>query len=290
MDNNNTNTENEAKEQTHTQAPPQPQQPPYGYNYQYYPPPPPRRTKSDKPRTAGGLLIVVGILGLIMGVIMMAGGFFIIGDGNLDMVGGQVDISGYVNGPGPDYMPIENATITVQDTHLYVLTNSTGYYQLLGVPGGAKIITIEKEGYNTIERHLFIMEDSSSSNEVMGSTTLIYDDTELSFTLTEGSGTYIYGSEDGNFTIEGMGPLIVFFGFIFSICGIFAIIGGYYALKTQKYALAITGAILGIFSFGFGLGTILAIVALIILLLARDEFKKNGNDQQNGYAYPYPPR
>ncbi len=284
MENNNTN--NGAQNANTAQMPPQPpqgyDQSQYGYNHQYYPPPPPRRKHSDKPKIAGGLLLVVGILGLIMGSFMVAGGIYVESGGTFDMGSGQIDITGMVL--AADGTPIDNATLTIAGTHITVLTDSTGHYQMLGVPTGYQLLTVEKSGFNTLEHHVLIINADSGTNEVFEDMMVISEDSELNFNLTTGSDTYVYGEEGKMFAEEGMGPLILAFGVVFILCSIGAMVGGAYALKREKYPVVIVGAILGIFSVGFGLGIVLAIVALIILILASDEFRSKGNGNQ------YPPR
>jgi len=250
-----------------------PQQPPYGY-YPYYQPPPPTK-HSDKPRMAGGLLIVTGILGLILGIMMIAGGTYMMNGGNFSMDDwGQVDISGLVLDAGG--APIDNATLSVEGTHISVTTDATGHYQMLGVPGGYQQITLEKSGYNTIIRHVFIVPENGDDSQNWGNRMVITDDTELNYTMTPGTGTFTYGEEGGFMTTEGVETLVMLFGVVFTICAIGAIVGGAYALKTEKYHVTIIGAVMGIFSVGFGIGSILAIIALLILVLSSNEFKANG--------------
>lgn len=254
--------------------PPQqpPQQPPYGY-YPYYQPPPAK--KSDKPKMAGGLLIVTGILGLILGIMMIAGGTFMtnIEDFNTDDWG-QVDISGVVL--ASNSTPIENATVSVIGTHISVMTNSTGHYQMLGVPGGNQQIVLEKTGYNTIVRYVYIVPEGGDESMNWANQLVITDDTELNYNLTPGSETFTYGEEGDVFATEGIEDIVMLFGVVFTICAVGAIIGGAYALRGEKYPVAVIGAVMGIFSVGFGIGSILAIVALIVLILSSSEFKTNG--------------
>ncbi len=253
--------------------PPQQGQYSYGY-YPYYQPPPPAK-RSDKPRMAGGLLIVTGILGLILGIMMIAGGTYLMNGGNISMDDwGQVDISGIVLDSGG--APIANATVSVVDTHISVNTDAAGHYQMMGVPGGSQQITLEKAGYNTIIRWVYIVPENGDTSMNWGNQMVITEDTELNYTMTPGSGTFTYGDEGGFMTTEGVETLVMLFGVVFTICAIGAIVGGAYALKTEKYHVTIIGAVMGIFSVGFGIGSILAIIALLILVLSSNEFRANG--------------
>jgi len=64
-------------------------------------------------------------------------------------------------------------------------------------------------------------------------------------------------------------------GSIMIVFSIFAIIGGICALRRRHFALALTGAILGIFTFGFYVfAPILGIIATILIAISGDEFEK----------------
>ncbi|MCK4971630.1 MAG: hypothetical protein KAS77_13935, partial [Thermoplasmata archaeon] len=49
----------------------------------------------------------------------------------------------------------------------------------------------------------------------------------------------------------------------------------FYAFKRRNLMIVVIGCVAGIFTFGFGIGTVLAFIALFILLLAIDEFKED---------------
>jgi hypothetical protein len=263
------NANDKGEQNTGGNIPPQQPQAPYGY-YPYYQPPPPTK-RSDKPRMAGGLLIVTGILGLILGIMMIAGGTYMMNVENLNMNDwGQVDISGVVL--ASDSTPISNATVSVEGTHISVTTDALGHYQMLGVPGGYQNITLQKIGYNTIIRNVYIVPDGQDSSTAWGNQMVITEDTELNYTMTVGSETFIYGDEGNMMSMEGMESIVMLFGVVFVICAIGSIIGGSYALKSEKYPVTIIGAVMGIFSVGFGVGSILAIIALLILILSSNEF------------------
>ena len=61
---------------------------------------------------------------------------------------------------------------------------------------------------------------------------------------------------------------------LFVILGIIAIIGGIAAVQRRSYYVAVIGAIAGICSIGFyGTSSIPSVIALILLLKSRSEFK-----------------
>ena len=54
-------------------------------------------------------------------------------------------------------------------------------------------------------------------------------------------------------------------GIMMVVFAIFALLGGIFALKQKNYKFALMGAIIGILSLGFIFGSILSIIALIMI-------------------------
>ena len=80
-------------------------------------------------------------------------------------------------------------------------------------------------------------------------------------------------------TLVGIPGLPVDVGGIFAICGaigiifsIFPLIGGIFAIQRKMWGLGIAGGVLGIFSIGFFIGSILALIGLILVAVSRREF------------------
>ncbi len=66
---------------------------------------------------------------------------------------------------------------------------------------------------------------------------------------------------------------------IFTICAgieivfsLIALLGGIMAIQRKMWALALVGSILGLFTLGFLIGSILALVALILIAMSKKEF------------------
>lgn len=67
--------------------------------------------------------------------------------------------------------------------------------------------------------------------------------------------------------------IILICGSIGVILSIFTLVGGVMAVQRKMWGLALTGAILGIFTIGlYALSSILSIVGLILIAVARKEF------------------
>lgn len=68
-------------------------------------------------------------------------------------------------------------------------------------------------------------------------------------------------------------------GVLILVFGLFLLIGGIFAIKRIHWGISLIGAILGIFSVGpWFLGSLLSIIALILLVISRDEFKSQGEE------------
>ncbi len=239
------------------------------YHY-YYEPPRHSKKRSSKPGIAGALLIITAILGLIFGSMIIVGGE-VVGDFGEGMsfwgMAENGDVSGrvtYKNGT-----PVVNATVSIVDEPISTQTDDYGNYLLYNVPTGNQKIKVEKEGYNTIIYKLFVSPSDAEWKDKNGKHEW-ESDNEKDFKLTPGDQEIEMGEY----------PPWELFQTIMTICGIlalvfsvFVLLGGYFALQRKNFMFALIGAILGIFTFGFIIGSLFALIALFILIISRDEFK-----------------
>ncbi len=239
--------------------------PPYGrpaydvhYHY-YYEPPKVKPGKSSKPTIAGGLLIIHGIITILLAGLLIWGGMFLagMGEGNeffgFGEEGNVTGIVTYQNGT-----PAEAVTVSIVDTEKTIQTASDGRYTIYNAPAGNQKIMVEKDGYNTIEYKTFVNPSNQDNNR--------NQDNEHDFTLTQGNETL----EEGSYApLELIGTFIYVCGTIIIITSIISIIGGIFALQRKHYGFAVVGGVAGLISLG-----LLAAIALFILIIAKDEFKK----------------
>jgi len=88
---------------------------------------------------------------------------------------------------------------------------------------------------------------------------------EINIKLEEGAGV----AETKEFDTLGCSFIIIIFS-------VFALIGVIACLKRQNLDVAVAGSIIGIFSFGFFfIGSILSIIAFVIIMKSRDEFRND---------------
>lgn len=246
---------------------------PHEVHHHYYHEPPKKPGPSSKPKIVGALLLIVGVLGLIFASMMFFGGWFVGNMGEGVAVFGMednADISGRVtlaNGT-----PVENVTISIEGEPLTTQTDADGNYILYNVPTGNQKIRIEKEGYDTIIYKAFI---EPGNNEDWGRDK--HHNNEYDFTLRPGNSIVEQGSYPPFQWIAGM---IYICAVIVIILSIIAIIGATYAFKRTHFTFVLIASIVGIFTFGFFIGSLLSIIAIFILILARNEFNGRENNYQ----------
>jgi hypothetical protein len=237
-----------------------------------------KKNESSKPVIAGSLLLIIGIIGILFSTFVIGGGFALDAFEDIPFQGFTVT---HIEGVIQDSYgyPIENVSISIVDSHLQTKTDENGSYQILGIPSGYHQLIIEKNGYNTLVYNTYII-SNTDSNEFMkmedknNDNPLIIDNEQFDFQLSFGSETFEYGSETPPHTqiFAQFGGLISGVGVITLICSILAILGGYFAIIRKKYVLVVLCSIAAIFSFGFFIGSLLAIIALIIIIISSNEF------------------
>jgi hypothetical protein len=273
-------------------APPPPgYYPPYGGWYApppqaYGPAQPPRR--SGKPKIVGILLIFSGVLSIIMG------GFF--GAMMYNIVPWMDQMSSNSSGVGEiegmvifmDSTPAAGVNITVSDLGLVAITDATGSYRILNVANGWHDLKIEMAGFKTLVKSVYVNIMNADGTGMSGPTGGV---TKADFQLQPGSGEQRIGEthKPGSKTIpmdrnaqdilRSMGAVCMVLGVVL---GTFAILGGYFALRTERLGIVALGALCGLLSFGFAIGSGLALIALILLLLSTDEFERAKKEREAG--------
>lgn len=239
------------------------------YHY-YYEPPKLIKPRSAKPTIAGVLLLIHAILAIGIVVLLIGAGFFISDPGSGFMFFGGED-TGDVTGTVTlfsDGSPAENATVSIVGTQLITQTNENGDYLIYNVPVGNQKIKVEKEGYNTIILKTYVEPENMDMN--MDSNDPDKAKNENDFVLTEGNDVIEKGSYP---PLDLIRNLLIVCGSVLVILSIISLIGAYASFKRENFKLALAGAIAGTITLG-----LFAIIALFILILARDEFKRPQKD------------
>lgn len=80
------------------------------------------------------------------------------------------------------------------------------------------------------------------------------------------------GNESFLFTAESIKDIFVICGTIGFFISLFEIIGGILAIKKHMWGICLSAGIVGIFTFGYFLSSILSIIGLILIITSKEEF------------------
>ncbi len=209
---------------------------------------------SSKPMIAGVLLIIVFVLGIATGIL-----FNDIIEEGIENMGGTGTFKGIVrdeNGYLPDVTVALVNYPTINDT-----TDENGKFLLKKVPTGYQKINLSKENYTTLTVRILVLPGTGAIKEKI--------------VMEKGSGNSTINSDFVKMFDMVTGVICPI---IFVIFGVFALLGGILSIQRKHFAVAIIGSVFGILSFGFFIGSILSIAALILILLSKEEFGEKPNE------------
>jgi hypothetical protein len=246
----------------------------------------PKPHKSRKPSIAGCLLIFTGIITIIAGSMM---GTFAFGVGPMwDMMDNSNNQSNneLVNIQGQvifmNSTPAEGVNITIVDLNIMAQTNSTGHYKILNVEQGWHDLKVELTGYKSLIQSVKVAKSMVGIDTDHNMEWKNYVTTD--FQVQPGSGELRIGKAHETGSINNdweMGkPILQNFAAVCLVGGIiagaFMFLGGYFAIKRTKLPWVIVGCV-----FAMICGSILGIIAIILVLMSTNEFdrKDKGHDE-----------
>jgi len=205
-----------------------------------------RQKPSSKPLIAGVLLIIVFLLGILMGASLLFS--------ENEALRGLGSYRGIV--VGEDKQPLEGVSIyLIEDSKRKVAeTNKDGYFSIENLSAGKHRILVEKEGYISKNVTIGVFPFKSIFREKI--------------TLMKGSGIKNEKALSAWFF-----DILPIFSAAIILLSIPPLIGAIFCFLKKYAVVAIIGAVFGIFSIGFIIGSILSIVALILILLSKEDFK-----------------
>ena len=199
------------------------------------------KPRTNKPTIASVLLISVFAIGITSAAFSNA---FI--ETPLDVLA-NVGMTGSV-----DLLILDQSNNSIGEVSIiidgtYTTTDENGSYSAENISPGIKKVEFSFTGYKTLTSEILVVPYIASVHEI---------------TMEDGNGEkYI------PFDIIGCSIIIMIFS-------VFALLAAVMSLKRQNLDVAVVGSILGIFAFGFlMIGSIISIIALIIILKSRDEFE-----------------
>ena len=199
------------------------------------------KRKTNRPKIASILLICVFILGLTNSVFSET---FI--TTSMDLASG-IGLKGSIKIQVTDLSNNSLENINIKINEINGTTNQKGIFYKEDIELGIQTLKILSNKYE------------NQTNEILITPFL---GTESTIKLENGSSNKIS-------TYDSTGCSI-----IFAIFSIFALLGAITTLKRQHLDVSIVGSLIGIFTFGFFfIGSILSIIAFIIIMRVRDEFE-----------------
>lgn len=200
------------------------------------------KPKTTKPKIAAIILICVFVLGITTAVFSET---FI--ETSLDIASSAgIKVTMKINIINETNQSINTLTVVVEGVDNIEKTGD-GVYTAKNVKPGIKKIKVFGTNYTTFTREVIVAPFFTSEHDIK---------------MVKGSGSKI-----NDFDESGCSLIIIIFS-------IFALLGAVSCFKRIHYDVAIAGSIISIFSFGFFMiGSILAIIAFIIIFKCKEEFK-----------------
>ncbi len=210
------------------------------------------KTKSMKPVIAGILLIVTLLLGMVLSAVFFSG-VSIIESAHINCTfnGTVVDDNGN---------PLEGVTVSVinHPEISNVTTKDNGKFSLSNITAGKQTLQLTKEGYKTTNIKVIVLPQNIESEN---------------FVMKEGSGEISTESLLAKIFID-YAPWI---SSIILVMSIISGIGGVASLIRKYFPITIIGSVAGFFTI---IGIPLGIIAIVLLLLSKDEFESKPREMK----------
>ena len=209
---------------------------------------------SWKPVVAGVILIVIFLLGTVIA------GALLFSLDTLTETGMASTYTGTV--VDEEGSKLAGVTVTVEDAATTATTDGSGEFTLSNISGGKHTLVFTSAGYKTLRAEVFVLP---------WDITLPAQD----FTMEQGTGST---SQRGlMLMVLDLAPALAVG--ILALSAV-ALVGGILALLRKHFVFAVVGAVCGIIAGFFSIvGIPLGIVALVLLLISREEFIPAGSTE-----------
>ena len=209
---------------------------------------------------AGILLIIVSMLGFF------AGGTYFMHWMEYETI---VDDAGLANVQGvvqtDDGSPLEGVEITLDGQNWTWTTNEQGRFYIYDVESGIREVTFNLENYE--EQTQKIELEAGRINVVNA-------------VLEEGSCSNNCEYLDKTFEVDNPAEVSLLLSVMVILFSLMAFYGSIAALKKSDFGTALMGSVAGILSYGFILGSVLSIVAMLMIFSERDTFESAVNTKK----------
>ena len=198
------------------------------------------KPKTDKPKIVTILLIIAFISGISTAA--FSEDFVITSTNILSNMGLKGSVELYITDNSNE--TLHNVTIEMGDITDFTYNND--HYSVGNVNPGIQTIVLTLPGYTKVTQEILVLPFIPSSHNIK-------------MEMGPGETTLSFGT-------IGCSLIIL-------LLSIFPLIAAFTSWRRRHFDVAIAGSLIGIFSFGFFIGSILCIISFIILLLSREEFE-----------------
>ena len=209
---------------------------------------------------AGIILVIVALLGFF------AGGTYFMHwteyETNIDDTG-LVDVQGVVQ--ADDGTPLKDVEITMNGQNWTWATNEQGRFYIYDVESGIREITFNLENYQ---------EQTQKVELEVGRINVV------NVVLEEGECSSNCKYIDKTFEVSNPAEVSLLLSILIILFSTMTLYGSIAALRKSNFGTALMGSVAGILSYGFILGSILAIVAMLMIFSDRDVFESVVNDRK----------
>ena len=209
---------------------------------------------------AGIILVIVALLGFFAG-----GTYFMHWTEYESIVDntGLVDVQGVVQ--ADDGTPLKDVEITMDGQNWTWATNEQGRFYIYDVEGGIREITFNLEDYQ---------EQTQKVELEVGRINVV------NVVLEEGECSSNCKYIDKTFEVSNPAEVSLLLSILIILFSTMTLYGSIAALRKSNFGAALMGSVAGILSYGFLLGSILSIVAMLMIFSDRDVFESVVNDRK----------
>jgi hypothetical protein len=219
-------------------------------------------------KVASALFMLTFILGLVhVGAVLYFSSGILTPD---EALGGVCEIAGEVRDMAGN--PVANATIVVTDSSRSTFTNGDGWYVMRGISQGQHRVEATSEGYNMMSVKVDLRPNLLKS---------------LDFTLEKG-GDDISLDESATVDFSLARDSYLWSAPLFLVLSSFALAAALMALRKKASRMTVLLGAVSVASFGFGIGSVLAVVGTILATLHSPRPKPPLKRLRVGMSYPSP--
>jgi hypothetical protein len=209
-------------------------------------------------KVSAAFLVIAGILGLIFSLMTVTESFTI-KDIEQQTEGEYTTLTVAVI-DSTTGRPVTDALVSLSggSGNLTGYTDLAGLFVLQGVPPGTSTISLTKDGYKTVRSEITLRKGTPNV---------------LDIPMEEGDPMETIPIRTTQFVTKDYSTLVTnVMALIMFLTSIVSLISAYFTFRGEFFALSLVGAFVSIFSIGFVIGSVLSLIATIVITFSYNEF------------------